>query len=167
MPLDSFIRSMFNSPSPRVDGTAVFMTTWLEGVPRALLHNLVHNKVLHRRVVLLTVETADVPHVPDSERVVVEELDYGFYRVRVNYGFKDDPDLPAALVRCADFGLKFDMMETSFFLGRETLVSRVGSGMPRWREKLFIVMFRNAGSAADYFHIPPNRVVELGTQVEL
>ncbi|NMG17154.1 potassium transporter Kup [Aromatoleum bremense] len=167
MPLDSFIRSMFNSPSPRVDGTAVFMTTWLEGVPRALLHNLVHNKVLHRRVVLLTVETADVPHVPDNERVVVEELDYGFYRVRVNYGFKDDPDLPAALVRCADFGLKFDMMETSFFLGRETLVSRVGSGMPRWREKLFIVMFRNAGSAADYFHIPPNRVVELGTQVEL
>ncbi|MCK0510393.1 potassium transporter Kup [Aromatoleum buckelii] len=167
MPLDSFIRSMFNSPSPRVDGTAVFMTTWLEGVPRALLHNLVHNKVLHRRVVLLTVETADVPHVADSERVVVEELDYGFYRVRVNYGFKDDPDLPAALMQCADFGLKFDMMETSFFLGRETLVSRVGSGMPRWREKLFIVMFRNAGSAADYFHIPPNRVVELGTQVEL
>ncbi|MCK0505889.1 potassium transporter Kup [Aromatoleum anaerobium] len=167
MPLDSFIRSMFNSPSPRVDGTAVFMTTWLEGVPRALLHNLVHNKVLHRRVVLLTVETADVPRVPDSERVVVEELDYGFYRVRVNYGFKDDPDLPAALLQCADFGLKFDMMETSFFLGRETLVSRVGSGMPRWREKLFIVMFRNAGSAADYFHIPPNRVVELGTQVEL
>ncbi|CAI08171.1 potassium transporter Kup [Aromatoleum aromaticum] len=167
IPLDTFIRSMFNSPSPRVDGTAVFLTTWLEGVPRALLHNLVHNKVLHHRVVLLTVETADVPHVPDSERVAVEELDYGFYRVRVNYGFKDDPDLPAALVRCADFGLKFAMMETSFFLGRETLVSRVGSGMPRWREKLFIVMFRNAGSAADYFHIPPNRVVELGTQVEL
>jgi len=167
MPLDGFIQSMFNNPPPRVDGTAVFMTTWLDTVPRALLHNLVHNRVLHRRVVLLTVETAGVPRVPDSERVAVEELDYGFYRVRVIYGFTDDPDIPAALERCAEVGLKFQMMETSFFLGRETLVSRVASGMPRWREKLFIVMFRNAGSAADYFHIPPNRVVELGTQVEL
>ncbi len=167
MPLDIFIQSMFASPPPRVDGTSVFLTTWLEGVPRALLHNLVHNKVLHRRVVLLTVETADVPHVPDRERVAVEELDYGFFRVRVSYGFMDDPDLPVALERCAEFGLKFQMMETSFFLGRETLVSRVAGGMARWREKLFIVMFRNAGSAADYFRIPPNRVVELGTQVEL
>ena len=167
MPLDGFIQSMFSSPPPRVEGTSVFMTTWIEGVPRALLHNLVHNKVLHQRVVLLTVETADVPHVPDDERVIVEELDYGFYRVRVLYGFMDDPDLPVALERCADFGLKFEMMETSFFLGRETLVSRVGSDMMSWREKLFTLMFRNAGSAADYFRLPPNRVVELGTQVEL
>jgi len=167
IPLDGFIQSMFNSPPPRVDGTSIFLTTWLEGVPRALLHNLVHNKVLHQRVVLLTVETADVPRVPEDERVVVEELDFGFYRLRVIYGFMDDPHLPSALERCAELGLDFVMMETSFFLGRETLVSRVGSGMARWREKLFIVMFRNAGSAADYFHIPPNRVVELGTQVEL
>ncbi|ANQ85435.1 putative potassium uptake protein [Azoarcus olearius] len=167
MPLDIFIQSMFQSPPPRVEGTAVFMTTWLDGVPRALLHNLIHNKVLHERVVLLRVDTADVPHVPEGERVEVEEIDYGFYRVRVHYGFKDDPDIPAALGLCAQRGLPFDMMETSFFLGRETLVSRVGSGMPQWREKLFILLFRNAGSAADYFCIPPNRVVELGTQVEL
>lgn len=167
MPLDLFIQSMFHNPPPRVEGTAVFMTTWLEGVPRALLHNLIHNKVLHQRVVLLKVDTADVPHVPVSERVEVEEIDYGFYRVRVKYGFKDEPDIPAALALCTQAGMKFNMMETSFFLGRETLVSRVGSGMPRWREKLFIVLFRNAGSAADYFRIPPNRVVELGTQVEL
>ncbi|NMG35009.1 potassium transporter Kup, partial [Azoarcus sp. TTM-91] len=167
MPLDGFIQSLFHSPPPRVEGTAVFMTTWLEGVPRALLHNLIHNKVLHERVVLLTVETADVPYVPENQRITLEELDYGFYRLKVKYGFKDDPDIPAALASCAEQGQRFDMMATSFFLGRETLVSRIGSGMPSWREKLFILMFRNAGSAADYFRIPPNRVVELGTQVEL
>ena len=167
MPLDLFIQSMFSSPPPRVDGTAVFMTTWLDGVPRALLHNILHNKVLHERVVLLTVETADIPRVPDCDRVHIEPLDYGFFRVRLSYGFMDDPDIPAALARCADLGMPFDMMTTSFFLGRETLVRSIGSGMARWREKLFVVMFRNAGSAADYFHLPPNRVVELGTQVEL
>jgi len=167
IPLDGFIQSLFHSPPPRVEGTAVFMTTWLEGVPRALLHNLIHNKVLHERVVLLTVETADVPYVPESQRISLEELDYGFYRLKVKYGFKDDPDIPAALASCAEQGMRFEMMSTSFFLGRETLVSRIGSGMPSWREKLFILMFRNAGSAADYFRIPPNRVVELGTQVEL
>ncbi|TDN56769.1 KUP system potassium uptake protein [Azoarcus indigens] len=167
MPLDGFIQSLFHNPPPRVEGTAVFMTTWLEGVPRALLHNLIHNKVLHERVVLLTVETADVPYVPENQRITLDELDYGFYRLKVKYGFKDDPDIPAALASCAEQGMRFEMMATSFFLGRETLVSRIGSGMPSWREKLFILMFRNAGSAADYFRIPPNRVVELGTQVEL
>jgi len=167
IPLDLFIKSMFSNPPPRVEGTAVFMTTWLDGVPRALLHNILHNKVLHERVVLLTVETADVSRVPERDRVQIEELDYGFFRVKLLYGFMDDPDIPAALALCADRGMRFDMMTTSFFLGRETLVRRIGSGMSRWREKLFIVMFRNAGSAADYFHLPPNRVVELGTQVEL
>ena len=167
MPLDLFIRSMFTSPPPRVQGTSVFMTTWLDGVPRALLHNLVHNKVLHERVVLVKVETADVSRVPENERVKVEELDYGFYRVRVLFGFTDDPDIPAALELCKAQGLPFELMETSFFLGRETIISRTSRALPRWREKLFMYMFRNAGSAADYFHLPPNRVVELGTQVEL
>ncbi len=166
IPLDTFIQTMFHNPPPRVEGTAIFLTTWLEGVPRALLHNLIHNKVLHERVVLLTVETADEPYVPDDARLALEELDYGFYRLRVKYGFKDSPDIPAALALCAGQGLSFNMMETSFFLGRETLIPRVGSGMPQWREKLFVLLFRNAGSAADYFRIPPNRVVELGTQVE-
>ncbi|ATE62550.1 potassium transporter Kup [Thauera sinica] len=167
MPLEIFIRSMFHDPPPRVAGTAVFMTTWIDGVPRALLHNLLHNKVLHERVLLVKVDTADVPYVPETERVQLTELDFGFYQLRIRYGFKDEPDIPAALALCEAQGMPYRPMETSFFLGRETLVSRVGSGMARWREKLFIVMFRNGGSAADYFRIPPNRVVELGTQVEL
>ncbi|MCK9984868.1 MAG: KUP system potassium uptake protein [Azoarcus sp.] len=167
IPLDLFIHSMFTSPPPRVAGTAVFLTTWLDGVPRALLHNLLHNKVLHERVVLLKVHTADVSHVEEKDRIEVEEVDYGFYRLHLTFGFMDDPDIPAELARCAEHGLVFETMETSFFLGRETIVRRMGSGMARWRERLFIVMFRNAGSAADYFHLPPNRVVELGTQVEL
>ena len=167
MPLEVFIRSMFHDPPPRVAGTSVFMTTWIDGVPRALLHNLLHNKVLHERVLLVKVDTADVPYVAEAERVRLTELDYGFYQLRIRYGFKDEPDIPAALALCAAQGMPYRPMETSYFLGRETLVSRVGSGMARWRERLFIVMFRNAGSAADYFRIPPNRVVEMGTQVEL
>lgn len=167
IPLDIFIQSMFHDPPPRVSGTAVFMTTWIDGVPRALLHNLLHNKVLHERVMLLKVEVADVPHVPENERIVLTGLDHGFYQLQIHYGFKDEPDIPFELGRCAEFGLHLDMMETSFFLGRETLVCRDSEGMARWRFKLFTVMFRNAGSAADYFRIPPNRVVEMGTQVEL
>ncbi|PKO80492.1 MAG: potassium transporter Kup [Betaproteobacteria bacterium HGW-Betaproteobacteria-13] len=166
MRLEIFIPSLFNDPPPRVPGTAVFLTHWLESVPRTLLHNLYHNKVLHERVVLLKVETADTPWVPDERRLEVEQLDYGFWRVLVRYGFKEEPDIPAALALSGQQGLEFDLMSTSFFLGHEKLVSRASSGMAGWREKLFIVLFRNAGSAADYFGIPPNRVVELGAQVE-
>jgi KUP system potassium uptake protein len=167
IPLDLFIRSLFHSPPQRVDGTGVFMTTNLEGVPRALLHNLLHNKVLHERVCLLNVVTKDIPFVPDSDRVRVEQLDFGFYRVSVQYGFKDDPDVPAALTLAAPLGLRIEMMETSFFLGREKLIPRFSRHMHPWRERLFIFLFRNSGSAADFFKIPANRVVEFGTQVEL
>jgi KUP system potassium uptake protein len=167
MPLDMFIQSMFHDPPIRVPGMGVFMTTAPDGVPRALLHNLLHNKVLHARVVLVNVVTEDIPYVPDAERVRVEELDFGFYRVFVRYGFKDDPDIPAALRMCDKLGLSFELMEASFFLGRETLIPRVGSSLGRWRERLFILMFRNAHSAAEFFCIPANRVVEFGTQVEL
>ncbi len=167
MPLNLFIQSMFHDPPLRVPGTGVFMTTAPDGVPRALLHNMLHNKVLHARVVLVNVITEDIPFVTDAERVRVEELDFGFYRVFVRYGFKDDPDIPKALAMCEDQGLPFELMEASFFLGRETLIPRTGSSMALWREKLFIVMFRNAHSAADFFCIPPNRVVEFGTQIEL
>lgn len=131
------------------------------------MHNLLHNKVLHARVVLVNVVTEDIPYVPDAERVRVEELDFGFYRVFVRYGFKDDPDIPAALEMCETQGLPFELMETSFFLGRETLIPRVGSSLNAWRERLFILMFRNAHSAAEFFCIPANRVVEFGTQIEL
>jgi KUP system potassium uptake protein len=167
MPLDMFIQSMFHDPPIRVPGMGVFMTTAPDGVPRALLHNMLHNKVLHARVVLVNVVTEDIPYVPDSERVRVEELDFGFYRVFVRYGFKDDPDIPAALGMCEKQGLAFELMEASFFLGRETLIPRVGSSFGGWRERLFILMFRNAHSAAEFFCIPANRVVEFGTQVEL
>ncbi len=167
IPLDLFIRSLFHSPPQRVEGTGVFMTTNIEGVPRALLHNLLHNKVLHERVCLLTVVTRDIPFVTDADRVRVEQLDFGFYKVSVQYGFKDDPDIPAALELAAKQGLKIEMMETSFFLGREKLISRIRREMHPWRERLFIFMFRNSGSAADFFKIPANRVVEFGTQVEL
>lgn len=167
MPLDGFISSLFHSPPPHVPGTAIFMTTNTEGVPRALLHNLLHNKVLHERVVLLKVVTHDVPFVPEAERVVVESLDYGFHKMFVHYGFKDDTGIPRALELAADKGMVFEMMDTTFFLGRETLIPKIKSDMAFWREKLFIFLFRNAGSAADYFKIPVNRVVEFGTQVEL
>ena len=167
MPLDLFIQSMFHDPPHRVPGLGIFMTTNPDGVPRALLHNMLHNKVLHASVVLVHVVTADVPYVPLEERVRLEELDFGFFRVFVRYGFKDDPDIPAALALCAEKGLPYELMQSSFFLGRETLIPRKGSAMPLWREHLFNIMFRNADSAADFFRIPVNRVVEFGTQIEL
>ena len=170
VPLDAFIAGIASGGPQRVGGTGGFLTAHPEGVPRAMLHNLNHNKVLHDRVVVLNVVTEDVPHIPDGERVRVEALSEGFYRVFVRYGFKDDPDLPQAMALCADQGLSFDMMETSFFLGRETVVRlplSPGRHMARWRQILFNWMFRNADTATEFFKLPPNRVVELGAQVEL
>jgi KUP system potassium uptake protein len=167
MPLDAFIRSLEYGGPHRVEGTGIFMTTNANGVPRAMLHNLLHNKVLHERVILLTVMVEDVPHVPEIDRVEVHALKQGFYQVIVRYGFKDDPDIPAALAMCDEFGIGYEPMETSFFLGRETIVPHHIPAMPLWREILFIWMFRNADTATAFFKIPTNRVVELGTQVEL
>ncbi len=169
MNLRTFIGSLAYEPPLRVPGTAVFMTSNPEGVPHAMLHNLMHNKVLHERVLLVNVQVHDVPFVPEVDRVETHPLDGRFWQVIVRYGFKDEPDVPRALALCADQGLDVDMMETSFFLGRETLIPRleIESGMAFWREKLFAAMYRNAGSATAFFRIPPNRVVELGTQVEL
>ena len=170
IPLDAFIAGLAEGGPQRVDGTGVFLTAHPEGVPRALLHNLNHNKVLHQRIVVLNVSTEDVPHVPEGERISIESLPAGFHRLFVRYGFKDDPDLPRAMELCAAHGLGFEMMETSFFLGRETVVglplSR-HSRMAHWRQVLFNWMFRNADTATAFFKIPPNRVVELGAQVEL
>jgi KUP system potassium uptake protein len=136
-------------------------------VPHALLHNLNHNKVLHERNVLLTVLTEEVPRVPDQERVEITRLSEDFYRVVVKYGFKDEPDVPAALELARQQGLEFKMMETSFFLSRQTLVPKLGKDMALWREKIFALMSRNSSSATGFFNIPANRVVELGTRVEL
>ncbi|MCP5321741.1 MAG: potassium transporter Kup [Pseudomonadales bacterium] len=168
MPLDAFITSLSYGSPHRVEGTGVFMTANPDGVPRAMLHNLLHNKILHRTIVLLNVFVEDVPYVAESERVRVVALPEGFYQVLVWYGFKDEPNIPAALEKCAAYGLKYEPMETSFFLGRETIVPRARvARMPRWRQLLFTFMFRNAEPATAYFKIPPNRVVELGTQIEL
>ena len=165
--VEPFIESISLHPPARVPGTAVFLTAATEGVPHALLHNLNHNKVLHERIVLLTVHTRDEPHVPDEERIEVRELGESFYRVIVYYGFKDEPDIPRALALSRAHGLEFSMMETSFFLSRQTLVPTGGEGMAVWREKLFAVMSRNASSATGFFNIPANRVVELGTRIEI
>ncbi|HEX7813033.1 MAG TPA: potassium transporter Kup [Burkholderiales bacterium] len=167
IPMEPFIQSVTAHPPTRVPGTAVFLTGASEGVPHALLHNLNHNKVLHERIVLLTVETRDIPHVPDEDRIEIIPLGTDFYRMLVHYGFKDDPDVPRALELAAAKGMKFEMMETSFFLSRQTLIPKVGPGMALWREKLFALMSRNASSATTFFKIPANRVVELGTRIEL
>ena len=167
IPIEPFIQSVTAHPPTRVPGTAVFLTAAAEGVPHALLHNLNHNKVLHDRIVLLTVSTIDIPHVPDEERIEILPLGSEFFRVVVRYGFKDDPDVPRALGLAAAKGLKFQMMETSFFLSRQTLIPKVGPGMALWQEKLFALMSRNASSATTFFKIPANRVVELGTRIEL
>jgi KUP system potassium uptake protein len=136
-------------------------------VPHALLHSMKHYKCLHERIVILTVDSFDIPHVPAAQRVMVERLNKRFVLVRVFFGFMDEPNLPEALQWCTEQGLELDMMDTSFFLGRETLIPQLNSEMSLWREKLFIAMFRNAGSAAAYFKLPPNRVIELGTQIVL
>ncbi len=167
MPLDAFVQSMSSASVPTVPGTAAFLTPNLEQVPHALLHSLKHYKSLHERVVILNVRFTDTPYEPESELVRVEHLGERYHRVVVRFGFMDRPDLTGALHRCADAGMACDMENTTFFLGRETMIPRRKSDMAWWREKLFIAMSRNAGTVADYFGLPPNRVVELGAQVVL
>ena len=167
MPLDLFIQSIEASPPTRVQGTAIFLTGTQDRVPHALLHNLKHNKVLHERIVFLTVVTRDIPYVDDDERYAIRPLGCEFFKMTTNYGFKEDPDIPALLENCGRKGVSFDMMETSFFVSRETLIATVAPGMALWREKLFVSMSKNATKASEFFQIPTNRVVELGTQVEL
>jgi KUP system potassium uptake protein len=168
IPLEDFLKSLFDYPPHRVPGTAVFMVADASAVPHALLHNLAHNKVLHERVVFLTVLIDDVPWVPFNERVAVEALGNGCWRVRIRFGFKNRTDVPQALALCQSHGLAFEMMETSFFLSRETLIPVAsGGGMALWRERLFAAMARNASSVVEYFNLPTNRVIELGTQIEI
>ncbi|MCB2014697.1 MAG: potassium transporter Kup [Sphingobium sp.] len=166
MPIPIFVASAANS-AVRVSGTAVFMTSSADGVPHALLHNLKHNKVLHERVILLTVKISDDPVVPDDGRCQLEDLGRGFFRLVLNYGFMQEPDVPAALKRIHECGQSFKMMDTSFFLARQTLLPSSHPGMAVWREKIFAWMLRNAESAMEFFRLPTNRVVELGSQVEI
>ncbi|MCB4361874.1 potassium transporter Kup [Quatrionicoccus australiensis] len=167
MGLRPFLSSLSECDVERVPGTAVFMTPDPEAVPHAMLHSLKHYKVLHEQVVILSVKVFDIPFVPEVDRVEVHRLPNNFAQVVVQYGFKDEPDIPAALALTAEAGLSLDMMDTSFFLGRETLIPTLRSSMPYWRTLIFVAMFRNAGSATAFFKIPSNRVVELGSQVVL
>ncbi len=165
MAIEPFIEAIGAHPPPRVPGTAVFMTPNPDGVPHAMLHNLKHNKVLHKKVVILTVKFLDIPHTNLEERVSVEALPYEFYRVTVKYGFKDEPDLPRDLALCAKYGLEIGTMDTSYFIGKESLIASHKSGMAYWRKKIFIGLFRTAETITNQFKLPPNRVVELGSQL--
>ncbi len=166
MPASVFIKSAAASAT-RVPGTAVFMTTAADGIPHALLHNLKHNKVLHERVMLVTVRIEDVPYVDQTNRFKTSDLGSGFFRLIIHYGFMQETDVPAALADVERCGPEFRMMDTSFFLARQTLLTSSRPGMAIWREKLFAWMLRNAESAMEFFKLPPNRVVELGSQVEI
>lgn len=167
IPLDDFLASLFTDPPIRVPGVAIFMRGPGDGVPHAMLHNLSHNKVLHERVLFLTVYQHDVPWVPFSERIRIHDLGHNCYQVDMHYGFKNEADIPKALELSKQYALDFNMMETSFFIARQNVIATPGSGMALWREQLFAGMSRNARDAADYYRIPANRVIELGTQVEI
>nr|WP_229217451.1 potassium transporter Kup [Massilia forsythiae] len=167
IPLDAFLESLFLAPPLRVPGTAIFLRGERDGVPHAMLHNLSHNKVLHERIVFLTVRIVEAPRAEEAARVKVAGLGHGCHQVDLSFGFKDEPDIPALLMLCARHGLALDMMQTSFFISRQTVISTPGAGMMPWREHLFVAMQRNARDAADYYRIPSNRVIELGTQVEI
>jgi KUP system potassium uptake protein len=165
--LEPFIASISAHPPLRVPGTAVFLTANRDGVPNALLHNLKHNKVLHERNIVLTVETLDEPVVDLAHRTEVRPLAEGFYLVIIRYGFAEDQDVPAALASVNQCGFPFDMMDTTFFLSRESIVAGDRPGMVLWRDKLFVFLSRNAMPATAFFQIPGNRLIELGTQVEI
>jgi len=165
--LQPFIASIGEYPPTRVPGTAVFMTANPAAVPHALLHSLKHFKALHARNVLLNVETLETPYAERAERVEIRDLGHSFHRVTLRFGFMEDPDVPDALAACAQHGFPFDMMDTTFFLSRETVIATRRPGMARWRDKLFAFLSRNALPATAFFHIPGNRLVELGTQVEI
>jgi KUP system potassium uptake protein len=166
-PVEVFLESMRTEAVTRVPGTAVFLAGNPFGTPPALLHNLKHNRVLHEQVLLLHVTTEEIPHVPWSERLEVQDLGGGFYRLVARYGFMENPNVPAVLARAATHGLECDPMQTTYFLSAETLLATKRPGMALWREHLFAIMSRNAQRATTFFRLPPNRVVELGAQIEL
>jgi KUP system potassium uptake protein len=167
LPLEAFLEDVHSLNPPRVQGTAVFLTANPNGVPVLLLHHFKHNQVLHEKVVLLTITSEQTPYVKASHRMRVEQVDESFYRLVARFGFMETPNVPQLLAASRDWGLAVDLERTTYYLGRETLIASKRPGMARWRKRLFAFVSRNARSATDYFGIPPNRVVELGMQVEL
>ena len=167
IPIDRFIASLQEEPLPRVSRTAVYLTSRPDCTPAALLHNLKHYEVLHARNVIVNVQNLEIPYLTDLERIEVRDLGQGFYRVLLRYGFMEQPDIPRALTLCEAQGLAFALPQTSFFLSREVVVPKLTPRMPVWRERLFVWMLRNALSATEFFRIPSNLVVELGTRVQI
>ena len=167
IPLSLFLEDVKVNPPLRVPGTAVFLSSNADSTPLALLHNLKHNRVLHEKVIFLTIQVEEVPHIPKEKRIQLEELRPGFHRVVARYGFMEDPNVPEVLDQCRPLGLEFEWMSTTFFLSRETILASKQPGMALWRERLFAFMSRNAQPPTDFFRIPANRVVELGMQVEM
>jgi KUP system potassium uptake protein len=165
--IESFMKELEQERLPRVPGTAIFMSRAPEGVPTTLLHNIKHNKIVHRRVVLLTVETEDRSHLGEEERFEWSDIGNGVYRMTLHFGFMEDPNIPDVLERIGSGDMRFNPMATSYFLGRETLIPTKRRGMAIWREHLFAWMVRNSSSASVFFSLPPNQVIELGAQVEL
>jgi KUP system potassium uptake protein len=166
-PLEPFLAALLEHPPVRVPGTAVFLTADAQVVPHALLHNLAHNKVLHERVIFLTSAIEEIPYLTAKERLVVTDIGHGCFQLLVRFGFKDSVNLPEILEHATDMGLPIEPMETSYFISREILVATPGMGMAMWRERIFATMARNAGHMAEYLKLPPNRVIELGTQIEV
>ncbi|GHA64531.1 putative potassium transport system protein kup [Formosimonas limnophila] len=167
LPLVPFMQSLLEHPPTRVEGTAMFMHADLSNVPNSLLHNLKHNRVLHERIVFLGIHTEDVPYIADEAKIHIDEIADNVYVVNGHYGFKDEPIMAEIMGLCAHQNLNLEMMDTSFFLNRETVIPSKLKGMAIWRERMFALMMRNSVRATDYFQIPPNRVVEMGTQVEI
>jgi KUP system potassium uptake protein len=162
-----FVQALATADMPRARRTAVYAVASRDTVPQALLHNLKHNQVLHERNLILTVVFHDVPYVPEADRVELEVLATGFWRVTVNYGFKDTPDIPRVLSSCVSEDLAINMFETTYFLSVETVIPTKRPGMMLWREGLFAFMARNAGNIADFLRLPNNCVIELGTRVQI
>jgi len=165
--LKSFLEAVFMAPPTRVEGTAVFLTSGQGAVPNAMLHNLKHNKVLHRQNLFVNVRNHEVPWIGEQERLEITPLGHECWQVVIHYGFKDDPNVPGALAHLSGHGCKVDPMTTSYFLSRDSIVPTVGGGMATWREKLFAQMHLNASSAADFLNLPSNSVVELGSKIEI
>jgi KUP system potassium uptake protein len=168
IPLIPFVEGLLAHPPHRVGGTAVFMTGNVETVPVSLLHNLKHNRILHERVIFLKISIWDVPFVPDDQRLKLKELGGNLYLLRAAFGFKEAPDVNSVLALTThQFDMQFELMETSFFIARDTVVPSKLPGMSMWRERIFAWMHQNAAKPSDFFHIPANRVVELGTKIEI
>jgi KUP system potassium uptake protein len=167
LPMDLFLADVEKRKPYRAPGTAVFLTSTPEGAPLVLLHHLKHNKVLHENVILLSILSANVPEVPDAERIAVTQLGQGFSRVTAKYGFMEKANVPAVLKRCKEFGVVAELRDTTYYLGRERLFPSGKARLARWRKKLYIFLSQNSRSATEYFAIPPNRVVELGAQIEM